>query len=174
MDYLRHYTRESFRTTPAGRKIVFSRIHDNPPQTVPDRGEAGHMRFLRALGFGKPYISACERLALENGSTLEAELLAGGLVATDAYFGAFARFLRLPFVAEIDSDRIADVHRLDTQLAEPHLLRLTPANGKPALLIVPELARMELLKSLLDTSASSGRARGDDAACHARCDLEGG
>lgn len=108
------------------------------------------MRFLRALGFGKPYISACERLALENGSTLEAELLAGGLVATDAYFGAFARFLRLPFVAEIDPDRVADVHRLDTQLAEPCLLRLTPANGKPALLIVPELARMELLKSLLD------------------------
>ncbi|NTE45482.1 glycosyltransferase family 2 protein [Agrobacterium pusense] len=150
MDYLRHYTRESFRTTPAGRKIVFSRIRDNPPQTVPDRGEAGHMRFLRGLGFGKPYINACERLALENGSTLEAELLAGGFVATDAYFGAFARFLRLPFVAEIDPDRVADVHRLDTQLAEPRLLRLTPANGKPALLIVPELARMELLKSLLD------------------------
>ncbi|TKT68304.1 glycosyltransferase [Agrobacterium sp. LC34] len=36
------------------------------------------------------------------------------------------------------------------QLAEPQLLRLKPLNGRPLLLIVPELGRFALLKTMLD------------------------
>ncbi|WP_332301983.1 glycosyltransferase family 2 protein [Rhizobium sp. GR12] len=150
MDYFSHYTRESFRTTPAKRKIPFSLRDDNPPWSFPEGDETGAARFLSSLGFGKPYISTFEEQALENGSTVEEELLASGLVETDAYFGAFARFLRLPFLPEINPERVADINHLDTQLAEPRILRLIPSNNKPALLIVPELGRMELLKSMLD------------------------
>lgn len=150
MDYFRHYTRESFSTTSAGRKIAFSLIGDNPLWTAPEPDEHGPTRFLSSLGFGKPYIAAFEEHALKNGSTLEEELLASGLVDADAYYGAFARFLRLPFRPEIDLGRVADINHLDAQLAEPRLLRLTPLNGKPVLLIVPELAKMELLKGIFD------------------------
>lgn len=150
MDYFRQYTRESFRTTPAGRKIAFSLIGDNPLWMATEQDEPGPTRFLSSLGFGKPYISTFEERALKNGSTVEDELLASGLVDADAYYGAFARFLRLPFLAEIDPGRVSDTKHLDVQLAEPRLLRLAPLNGKPMLLIVPELARMELLKSMLD------------------------
>ncbi len=150
MDYFRHYTRESFRTTSAGRKIAFSLIGFNPLWTAPEPDEHGPTRFLSSLGFGKPYIAAFEEQALKNGSTVEDELLASGLVDADAYYGAFARLLRLPFRPEIDPGRVADINHLDAQLAEPRLLRLTPLNGKPVLLIVPELARMELLKGILD------------------------
>ncbi|MFK3777395.1 glycosyltransferase family 2 protein [Agrobacterium sp. NPDC089420] len=150
MDCFRHYTRESFRTTPAGRKIAFSPAGENSPWATPDGDQTGQARFLSSLGFGKPYIDTFEQRALENGSTTEDELLASGLVATDAYFGAFARFLRLPFLSDIDPERVTDIHQLDSQLAEPRFLRLTARNGKPTLLIVPELARMELLKDMLD------------------------
>ncbi|MDZ7925847.1 MAG: glycosyltransferase family 2 protein [Agrobacterium sp.] len=150
MDYFRHYTRESFRTTPAGRKIAFSLLGDNPLWTVSEDTETGPARFLSSLGLGKPYIAAFEELALKNGSTVEDELLASGLVDKDAYYGAFARCFRLPFLADIDPVRVADIDHLDAQLAEPRFLRLKPLNGRSLLLIVPELARMELLKNLLD------------------------
>lgn len=150
MDYFRQYTRDSFRTTPATRKITFSHASENPLSTAPEQDQAGQARFLSSLGFGRPYIEAFEQRALENGSTLEDELLASGLVTTDAYFGAFARFLRLPFLPEIGPDRVTDLNKLDTQLSEPRFLRLTPLSGTPTLLIVPELARMASLKNMLD------------------------
>lgn len=65
MDYFRHYTRESFRTTSAGRKIAFSLIGDNPLWTAPEPDEHGPTRFLSSLGFGKPYIAAFEEQALK-------------------------------------------------------------------------------------------------------------
>lgn len=150
MDYFRHYTRESFRTTPAGRKIAFSGPDENPLWSAPEQDEARQTRFLFSLGFGKPYVDAFRQRALENGSTVEDELLASGLVTTEAYYGAFARFLRLPFTPAIGPERVADLNDLDTQLTEPRFLRLTPLNGKTVLLIVPELARMELLKNMLE------------------------
>lgn len=150
MDHFRQYTRESFRTTPAGRKIVFSSIDGNPFRSAIEPDAPGPTRFLTSLGFGKPYISTFKEQALKNGSTVEDELLASGLVDTNAYYGAFARFLRLPFLSEIDPGRVTDVTHLDLQLAEPRLLRLTPLNGKAVLLIVPELGRMEMLRSILD------------------------
>lgn len=136
--------------TPATRKIAFSHASENPLPTASEQDQTGQDRFLSSLGLGGPYIEAFEQRALENGSTLEDELLASGLVTADAYFGAFARFLRLPFLPEIGPDRVTDLNGLDTQLSEPRFLRLTPLNGTPTLLIVPELARMASLKNMLD------------------------
>ncbi|WP_187772118.1 glycosyltransferase [Agrobacterium sp. B1(2019)] len=150
MDYFRQYTRDSFCTTPVTRKIAFSHASDDPLSTASEQDQAGQARFLSSLGFGRPYIEAFKQRALENGSTLEDELLASGLVTADAYFGAFARLLRLPFFPEIEPDRVTDLNKLDTQLSEPRFLRLTPLNGAPTLLIVPELARMTSLKNMLD------------------------
>ncbi|MBB4404777.1 glycosyltransferase family 2 protein [Agrobacterium radiobacter] len=150
MDYFRQYTRDSFCTTPATRKIAFSRTSDDPLWAASEQDQAEQARFLSSLGFGKPYIEAFEQRALENGSTVEDELLASSLVTADAYFSAFARLLRLPFLPEISPGRVVDLNRLDTQLAEPRLLRLTPLHGTPTLLIVPELARMASLKNMLD------------------------
>lgn len=150
MDYFRQYTRDSFCTTPVTQKIAFSHASDDPLSTASEQDQAGQARFLSSLGFGRPYIEAFKQRALENGSTLEDELLASGLVTADAYFGAFARLLRLPFFPEIEPDRVTDLNKLDTQLSEPRFLRLTPLNGAPTLLIVPELARMTSLKNMLD------------------------
>lgn len=150
MDYFRQYTRDSFRTTPTTRKITFSHACENPLLATSEQDRAGQTRFLSSLGFGRPYIEAFEQRALENGSTVEDELLTSGLVTVDAYFGAFARFLRLPFLPEIAQDRVTDLNKLDTQLSQPRFLRLTPLNGTPTLLIVPELARMASLKNMLD------------------------
>ncbi|MFK0209316.1 glycosyltransferase family 2 protein [Agrobacterium sp. NPDC090283] len=150
MDYFRQYTRDSFRTTPTTRKIALSHTRENPLLATSEQDQAGQARFLSSLGFGRPYIEAFEQRALENGSTVEDELLASGLVTVDAYFGAFARFLRLPFLPEIGPDRVTDLNKLDTQLSQPRFLRLTPLNGTPTLLIVPELARMASLKNMLD------------------------
>ncbi|CUX24327.1 MULTISPECIES: glycosyltransferase family 2 protein [Agrobacterium] len=150
MDYFRQYTRDSFCTTPAEGKITFSHDDGNPLRTSVEQGQTGQVRFLHSLGLDESHIAAFEQRALENGSTLDDELLASGLVTADVYFSAFAGYLRLPFLPEILSERVADLDNLDLQLAEPRFLRLMPQGGKTVLLIVPELARMDLLKNLLD------------------------
>ncbi|WCK02395.1 glycosyltransferase family 2 protein [Agrobacterium tumefaciens] len=150
MDYFRQYTRDSFRTTPAEGKIAFSHDDENPLRTSLEQGQTGQVRFLHSLGLDESHIAAFEQRALENGSTLDDELLASGLVTADVYFSAFAGYLRLPFLPETLSERVADLDNLDLQLAEPRFLRLMPQGGKTVLLIVPELARMDLLKNLLD------------------------
>lgn len=150
MDCFRQYTRDSFRTTPAEGKITFSHTDGNPPSVSPEQGQTGRARFLDSLGLDKSHIATFEQRALENGSTVDEELLVSGLVTAAEYFSAFAEYLRLPFIPEIASERVANLDNLDLQLAEPRYLRLMPQDGKMPLLIVPELARMELLKNILD------------------------
>ncbi len=150
MDCFRQYTRDSFLTTPAEGKITFSHTDGNPPSVSPERDQTGQTRFLHSLGLDKSHIAALEQQALENGSTVDEELLVSGLVTAEEYFSAFAKYLRLPFIPKIASERIANLDNFDLQLAEPRFLRLMPQDGKTPLLIVPELARIELLKNILD------------------------
>ncbi len=150
MDYSGQYTRDSGSTTSAARKIAISNTIEIPPTAAAVNDRAGQARFLSSLGFGKPYIAALEQRALQNGSTLEEELLASGLVTPNAYFGAFARFLRLPFTADIDPQRVANLATTDSQLVDSRFLRLMPTGGQNVLLIVPELDRIELLKTALE------------------------
>lgn len=150
MDCFRQYTRDSFLTTPAEGKITFSHTDGNPPSVSPERDQTGQTCFLHSLGLDKSHIAALEQQALENGSTVDEELLVSGLVTAEEYFSAFAEYLRLPFIPEIASERIANLDNFDLQLTEPRFLRLMPQDGKTPLLIVPELARIELLKNILD------------------------
>lgn len=55
-------------------------------------------KFLKELGFSKPLLAALRERAEENGTTIEAELLADGRINADAYYGALARVLDLPFL----------------------------------------------------------------------------
>lgn len=149
MDHFDDYTRESFQTILVKGEIATSREWNDPFSASSDQDGSDEARFLKTLGFGKPYIDAFQRKAAENGSTLEDELLASGMVTADAYFGAFARYLRLPFLAEINPAHLADVPHLDTQLLETRFLKLAPEDSKPILVIVPELRTIEALKDML-------------------------
>jgi cellulose synthase/poly-beta-1,6-N-acetylglucosamine synthase-like glycosyltransferase len=93
--------------------------------------------FLKKLGFSKPFLSTLRGRAEENGTTIEAELLADGRIEHDAYYGALARVLDLPFLAEIEPSTVADRLELDTQLLQPRMIRCYLPDKAPALAIVP-------------------------------------
>ncbi len=119
--------------------------------------ESDAAAFLKALGLGKPYIEDFTARALRNGSTFEAELLQSGTVTEDAYFGAFARFLRLPFLAELDSGLVVDTPSLDVQLLDTRMVRLSPRDAAPYVAMVPDVGSIERLKQALETSPDFGR-----------------
>lgn len=117
-----------------------------------DVAESDDAAFLKTLGLGKPCIDMFSKLALRNGSTFEAELLCSGLVTQDAYFGAFARFLRLPFMGELDHSIVVDTPSLDVQLRETRMVRLSPREDRPYMAIVPDLGSITRLKRTLETT----------------------
>jgi hypothetical protein len=95
-------------------------------------------RFLLKLGFSKPLIAAMKSRAQQNGTTIEAELLACGHVREDAYYGALAKVLGLRLVENIDMNDVADSPELDSQLLKPSILRISPVDSAPLTLVVPE------------------------------------
>lgn len=99
-------------------------------------------RFLLRLGFSKPLVAAMKTRAERNGTTIEAELLASGTVQETAYYAVLAKVLGLPFMEKIDASALADSADLDSQLASPMALRLTPEDGQRLTLIVPEAANI--------------------------------
>lgn len=63
-------------------------------------------RLLHVLGISKPLIARMAKRAAANGTSVEAELLASGVIEEEAYFAGLARMYGLPFLTEIDpSDR---------------------------------------------------------------------
>lgn len=148
------YTQESQKAMLVRGEIVacdpldtdFFSLLDIPPQ----EGDAA--AFLKTLGLSKPYIREFTARAERNGSTFEAELLQSGLVTEDAYFGAFARFLRLPFVDELDSTVVVDTASLDVQLLEARMVRLSPRDAMPYLAMVPDVGSIERLRQALETT----------------------
>jgi hypothetical protein len=105
-------------------------------------------KFLQKLGFAKPFLETLVTRARRNATTLEAELLCDGRVREDAYYGALARVLGLPFLSKIDPATIADKPGIDTQLRQPRLLRCHLADRAPAIAIVPSV------REILDEDAS--------------------
>ncbi|MGF9565539.1 glycosyltransferase [Neorhizobium sp. JUb45] len=132
---------------PSARKII---VGDTAPATRTDDPTLDEIAALTGLGIGKPLIRKFAGLAKKNGTSIEAELLADGSIREDAYFAAMARFLRLPFIAEIDACDIVDGHTLDVQLLRPNQIRLQHAKKAPQVAIVPEAARLADLAALLD------------------------
>ncbi|MDX3926523.1 MAG: glycosyltransferase family 2 protein [Shinella sp.] len=106
-------------------------------------------RLLSAMGFSKPLISRSAARALENGTTLEAELLAGGGINEATYFEALAGMLGIPFLAAIEPDHVQDIPGADTQLAQPRLIRLHLPSRPPVTAIVPSLGTLETFRETL-------------------------
>jgi cellulose synthase/poly-beta-1,6-N-acetylglucosamine synthase-like glycosyltransferase len=131
-----------FRGMPGRRNQMDSANSDLDPQMERER------QFLQGLGFSKPFLLTLVSRALRNGTTLEAELLADGRVREEAYYGALAGVLDLPFLPEIDAETISDKPEIDTQLRAPRLLRCHLADRAPALAIVPTA------REILDEKAS--------------------
>jgi cellulose synthase/poly-beta-1,6-N-acetylglucosamine synthase-like glycosyltransferase len=115
------------------------------------------MAALAALGFSKPLLARLALTARANGTTVEAELLASGEVEEDAYYGAMARMLRLPFVSEIDPHQVVTTPSLDTQLHRPTLLRIAHRHRPQEAVIVPEAARLSEIAAALMTMPALGR-----------------
>lgn len=98
---------------------------------------------LHILGISKPLIARMVRRAAQNGTSVEAELLASGVVEEEAYYAGLARMYGLPFLAEIDPSLLIDHAHGDTQLAEPCMLRLHYTDRPPVVAIVPKILHME-------------------------------
>ncbi|MGL4198709.1 MAG: hypothetical protein ACRCSX_13205, partial [Allorhizobium sp.] len=98
---------------------------------------------LHILGISKPLIARMVRRAAQNGTSVEAELLASGVVEEKAYYAGLARMYGLPFIAEIDPSLLIDHAHGDTQLAEPRMLRLHYTDRPPVVAIVPKILHIE-------------------------------
>lgn len=112
--------------------------------------EADNALFLKTLGIRKPYIDECYARAMQHGATLEEELLSSGLITEEAYFGAFARHLRLPFLEHLDASQVVDAPSLDVQLIEQRMLRMSPRDRAPFMAVVPDIATITPLKQALE------------------------
>ncbi|MCV3765924.1 glycosyltransferase [Rhizobium sp. TRM95796] len=97
---------------------------------------------LAKLGLSKPWLDELERRATLSGATLEQELLSDGRVREDAYYGALARGLGLPFMDNVPPALLADCAAIDTQLTRPRIIRCRRPDGSPLTVIVPELLRL--------------------------------
>ncbi len=126
-----------------------------PPRMAGDAIEAawsnprGETAALQSLGFGKPLIAELSTRARRNGTTLENELLHQPGIDENAYYAAMARFLRLPFVAAIDSKDIVDSDQLDTQLLGLTMVRVLHCCQAPRTAVVPEAGRIGDLAAAL-------------------------
>lgn len=134
---------------------------DNSPSTISPSRTAGRVdddarcsgfiaevspeeeRFLLRLGISKPLIAAMKLRAVNNGTSIETELLACGEVREDAYYGALARVLGLRFVDSVDASAVIDNSRLDSQLVKPTILRVSQHEGPSLTLVIPEARDME-------------------------------
>ncbi|WP_105381370.1 glycosyltransferase family 2 protein [Neorhizobium alkalisoli] len=112
---------------------------------------------LSALGFSKPLLATLAERARQNGTSIERELLHSGQVEEAAYYGAMARFLRLPFVGAIDPSLVTDIPLLDTQLQRPSQIRIAHRHRAPQVAVVPEALRLADLGTALAAMPALGR-----------------
>lgn len=112
---------------------------------------------LAALGFSKPLLATLSERSRRNGTSIESELLHCGQIDEVAYYGAMARYLRLPFKAEIDPSSINDMPGLDSQLQRPIQIRINHRFLPPQVAIVPEATRLSDLRASLSTMPQLGQ-----------------
>ena len=120
----------------------------------PERDEAPGLAreaaSLHALGFAKPLIGLMAAKARSRGTSLEQELLHHPGMEEHAYYGAMARFLRLPFLERIDSSLVVDSEHLDTQLRRPTMVRLQHPRDVPQMAVVPTALKLKDLAEALE------------------------
>ena len=108
-------------------------------------------RALQSLGFSKPLIQTLTARARRNGTTTERELLHHPGIDENAYYGAMARLLRLPFVERLVGADLVDIGSLDTQLCRPVTVRIHHRRQAPQVAVVPEARRLADLAAALIT-----------------------
>ena len=113
-------------------------------------------RFLLSLGLSKPFVAAMKTRAEQNGTSIETEVLASGKIQEAAYYAALAKVLGLRFVDSIDPEAVLDSDVLDSQLRRPSILRVTPLQGAPVSMIVPQSAHVAGWLRRLGKSADLG------------------
>ncbi|MCR6500867.1 glycosyltransferase [Shinella sp. CPCC 101442] len=109
-------------------------------------------RLFRRLGLSKSLISGMLVRASRHGTTLEAELLASGVLKEDTYYEALAEILHLPFLSRLDPAQVEDLPGADSQLVEPSIVRIHHPARPPITAIVPSADRIESLNERLDLS----------------------
>ncbi len=108
----------------------------------------GEIGALRALGIENAAIAGAADRALVHDTSIEQELLAGGLLECD-YYRSIAQSLRLPFIETIGDGAVTDSVGLDSQLRSPTMLRLAHPRLPPKTVVVPEARRLSDLQGLL-------------------------
>ncbi len=126
-------------------------VHPGEAPHIPPRLMA-EARLFRQLGLSKTLISAMLVRANRNGTTLEAELLASGMLAEDTYYEALAEILHLPFLPRLDPAQVEDLPGADSQLVEPSIIRVRHPARPPITAIVPSADRIEAFSERLDLS----------------------
>ena len=126
-------------------------VHPGEEPNIPPRLMA-EARLFRRLGLSKTLISAMLLRANRHGTTLEAELLASGVLTEDTYYEALAEILRLPFLPRLDPAQVEDLPGADSQLVEPSIIRVRHPARPPITAIVPSAERIEAFAERLDLS----------------------
>ncbi len=126
-------------------------VHPGEEPHIPPRLMA-EARLFRRLGLSKTLISAMLLRASKHGTTLEAELLASGVLTEDTYYEALAEILHLPFLPRLDPAQVEDLPGADSQLVEPSIIRVRHPARPPITAIVPSADRIEAFTERLDLS----------------------
>lgn len=126
-------------------------VHPAGEPHIPPRLMA-EARLFRRLGLSKTLISAMLLRANRHGTTLEAELLASGVLTEDTYYEALAEILHLPFLHRLDPAQVEDLPGADSQLVEPSIIRVRHPARAPITAIVPSADRIEAFAERLELS----------------------
>lgn len=110
---------------------------------------ADEVRLFLALGIGKPALAAALRKAQLNGTTIERELIADGILDPHIFYEALADWLGLPFFASINPANVFLTENIDTQLEKGALLRLSRPSLPALLVVAPEVRHAIALRDQL-------------------------
>ena len=110
---------------------------------------ADEVRLFLALGIGKPALAAALRKAQLNGTTIERELIADGILDPHIFYEALADWLGLPFFASINPANVFLTESIDTQLEKGALLRLSRPSLPALLVVAPEVRHAIALRDQL-------------------------
>lgn len=125
-------------------------VHVNETAPSGSAELAAEAAFFRRCGFSKPAISEALSAARRNGTDVETELIAAGLIAPDIYYRWLAEQLDLPYFSEIAPQTVIAIRGEDAVLRRTGPLRV--ARGDTVVtVIVPKAARLAAEQKRLAT-----------------------
>jgi len=105
-------------------------------------------KFFLGCGIGKPHVHAAAMAARANATTIEAELLAEGLIDPELYYRWLASEIGLSYIEHIDPGEVIKLPSMDVLLQRDGPLRISREHGQVAV-IVPEARKLEAHKARL-------------------------